>query len=332
MSLVFKKQRVAHQIILDRGVTDILKLICCTIIGLTHYSQYILQNGLSNNIIYKALSIQGGYIGVAFFFFFSGYGLMKSWQMKSMNLLEFIKKRLAKVYFPAVIISIIWVVVLSLIPDLQSFDFGLKGMIMRENLYMYIGNTFLLDFCDGVLWFIKAILMLYVIFYIYVMIRDLLNIKYLTLVVALLGTFLVYELVYHLIAPFAAVSIPLFTIGVLLADYAEVVAKRRVIFTLISVVILSVLLMLFRNDNLWLHALSNYYMIVIVVLISTVIEVRIEKTPSWISGLSFDVYLTHNKVKYLMAWILPTMPFIIFIVFSIIAATVSFGMRKLFRI
>ena len=45
---------------------------------LHHYSQYVCANNLSESVIFRALSYQAGFLGVAIFFFLSGFGLMES--------------------------------------------------------------------------------------------------------------------------------------------------------------------------------------------------------------------------------------------------------------
>jgi len=78
---------------------------------LHHYSQYVCANGLSDSFIYKALSMQGGYFGVAIFFFLSGYGLMESESKSHLKLTDFIRRRILKVYLPILLVSGIWLLV-----------------------------------------------------------------------------------------------------------------------------------------------------------------------------------------------------------------------------
>lgn len=63
---------------------------------LYHYSQYICSNNCSDSIFYKMFSTQGGYLGVAIFFFLSGYGLIESEQKCYLGLLQFFKKDFSK--------------------------------------------------------------------------------------------------------------------------------------------------------------------------------------------------------------------------------------------
>ena len=91
----------------NRGLTDIIKFLSCLMIALHHFSQIRGVEGASN-VIYFLFATQGGYLGVAIFFFLSGYGLMKSEQSKHLTIPAFFKKRLIKTYLPAVLVSALW--------------------------------------------------------------------------------------------------------------------------------------------------------------------------------------------------------------------------------
>lgn len=102
----------SDKIILDRGLTDVIKFLASVMIALHHYSQLVLSTGVSDNLIYKLFSTQGGYLGVALFFFFSGYGVMMSDIKNHFSLVQFFKKRILKIYKPVILITIIWLPVI----------------------------------------------------------------------------------------------------------------------------------------------------------------------------------------------------------------------------
>ena len=139
-------------VVFDRGFTDFIKFVSCVMIALHHFSQIRCIEG-TGNAMYFALSSQGGYLGVAIFFFLSGYGLMKSEQSKHLPPLAFLKRRLAKTYLPAVLVSIIWAIYMVLEQG-KSIDINLlKGVVWNFN--------------DEVLWFVRAIICMYILFLIY---------------------------------------------------------------------------------------------------------------------------------------------------------------------
>lgn len=73
-----------------------------------HYSQYALTNDIASGTIWKILSAQGGFLGVAIFFFLSGYGLMESDKKNHLSVRGFFKKRFLKIYGPVFLVTAVW--------------------------------------------------------------------------------------------------------------------------------------------------------------------------------------------------------------------------------
>ena len=86
---------------IDRNLSDFVKLIACIMVALSHYAGYYLVTISSQNILWKIVAANFGYIGVALFFFLSGYGLAKSDQKLQLPFIEYFKRRIVKVYLPA---------------------------------------------------------------------------------------------------------------------------------------------------------------------------------------------------------------------------------------
>lgn len=93
---------------ITRGSADWIKLVAAIMIALHHYSQYVWTNHLSDSIIYHIMCSLAGFIGVAIFFFLSGYGLMESEKKRHLAFGAFIKRRLLKVYVPVVFATALW--------------------------------------------------------------------------------------------------------------------------------------------------------------------------------------------------------------------------------
>ena len=96
---------------LNKDTSDAIKVVAALMVMFHHYSQYICINQLSDSIFYKAMSAQAGFIGVAVFFFLSGYGLMESELKSHLTLKTFIKKRFLKVYLPVLLVTAIWMLI-----------------------------------------------------------------------------------------------------------------------------------------------------------------------------------------------------------------------------
>lgn len=95
-------------LIIDKGVSDFFKILSALIVMLGHYFAIKAQMGYDLNFIERCIRSQGGNIGVAIFFFLSGYGLMMS-EMKSHLLLsQFFKKRFCKIYLPIILVTALW--------------------------------------------------------------------------------------------------------------------------------------------------------------------------------------------------------------------------------
>lgn len=57
---------------IDVGVGNCIKFLAAILIAFHHYSQYVIsENPASANLFYQFCSSQGGYLGVAIFFFYN---------------------------------------------------------------------------------------------------------------------------------------------------------------------------------------------------------------------------------------------------------------------
>lgn len=275
---------------LDRGVTDLMKFLSCLMIAFHHYSQDRVIAG-TDNIVYQLFSTQGGWLGVAIFFFLSGYGLMKSELKSHMELVPFFKKRLVKTYFPAVLVSVVWEVYLVA-----------SGL---ENLDFHVVTGALWKFNDGVLWFVRAIICLYVAFCIYVWVRNKLNRRrecagVLLLIAALSTSFLYFVRIVPY--PVHASSVMLFFLGVELAERPDMFVKviRLKYPVVLAFIALIVCAAVCRYNADVVHGVIDYLVIMSGVVFFSLYDVKILKLPAWMGSASYDMYLVHNKAKMLL--------------------------------
>jgi len=312
---------MSGKIELNRNFTDFLKLLAALLVAASHYSGYAVSHG-HGNVVYSVLVATGGYIGVAIFFFLSGYGLMMSEKKRHTPFLSFIKRRLVKLYLPVVLVSAIWGIVQW--PD----DRGIEWM----GHYLYLA---LWGFGDGILWFVRVILVEYLLFAAYIY----LNIKsWMFETLLWLGTALVYGFVFFYVGDWAAISIPIFTLGILSAKYESwfysIARGKGVILWLIAITGI----MGFAYNlmgNVYAHALLNYYVITGVILAgvySLTSKIPPPNLPSWAGPVSYDIYLTHYKVLYYCSAVYVFIGLHHFIVGLILLSSASCGLRKVLRI
>ena len=125
------------------------------IIALHHYSQYIVAHQLSDHVIYKLLSYQGGFAGVALFFFLSGFGLMESEKSHHLGIKGFLLNRYWKVYKPILIINTISIIVYSLFHLIEVWN-------VQDILYYLLS----IRAFSSVTWFVSVLFVCSGIFYI----------------------------------------------------------------------------------------------------------------------------------------------------------------------
>src|SRR5574344_1248686 len=130
----------------------LLKGMGCMIILIHHYSQYYIELWGFDNILSHCFYSFGGFYVVVLFFFLSGYGLEEYWKKHSMTLFSFLKKRIWKVYLPFFLVNCLTIIFYYYYRDIHlSF-----GQIISQ----IIG----IELNDKVLWYMQALLILYVIF------------------------------------------------------------------------------------------------------------------------------------------------------------------------
>lgn len=305
-----------NQIVINRGVSDVLKFSAALLVALGHYAGHALD--YTSNIVLRLLTMTGGYIGVAIFFFLSGYGLMMSERNKHLGFLAFCRRRLSKVYVPVVIVSAVWAIVIW--PEGEGIS----------HIPSYLYTTFI-GFSDGILWYVRVIAVMYLLFYGYTLLRKHEKCRMPALII---GTALAYALVYFWQEAWCAISVPLFTLGVILADYNKVCTKlfkNWAWLMLFIVTITVVMLILYRlYGNLYAHSLLNYYVVTAIVVICAFVPINVTP-PTWMGGISYDIYLTHYKVMKYLTPVYGFIPLHHFVVGAIIAATASYTLRKIVK-
>lgn len=310
---------------LSKCTSDTIKVVAAIMVMLHHYAQYICVNNISGSILYRALSAQAGFLGVAIFFFLSGFGLMESEQRSHLECIDFFKRRFLKVYLPVLIVSLLWMIITPFILNDSPFR-GIE-IEMGGGKALVISNIFV-NFGDGVLWFIKVLVFLYFLFFIYSYIRTKNKIgSILFLVLATIGSTISAT---YILADYTSISVPFFFLGVVLS----INKKNQGVILAISLLIVITIVEFasYENQALVKHSAINAFALALLILACSIrkIELRI---PSVITVLSFDIYLIHNKVLMAMKANTEIVELLPFIILTIIA-TIGFYLfrTKLLRI
>lgn len=327
MKINISPQKDKENFVIDRGFSDLLKIISCLMVASSHYAQYIVKEEIPTTLFIKLLSTQGGYLGVSIFFFLSGYGLMCSYQNKQLSFWSDLKKRILKVYIPAVIISIIWIFSLCCYPSLQYNSQQLNETITFLHIPKYVIGVFALQFYDSVLWFVKVILLLYLFFYTYLLIKNRIN-KYVALFFLVFSSFATCIITYYTISLFAVVSIPLFAIGILISEHADIIiSKRTILFTTYICIILTIGY-IFRNNMFVLHGLINYVIICLALYCLTFYSIRINGINPFLTSSTYYVYLIHKKILFILITINSLYNLTSFLIISIIISLITSYISK----
>ena len=276
------------QLRISKSISDYLKILCAIIVALHHYSLYICANNLSDSIFFKLLSAQGGYIGVAFFFMLSGYGLMESEKRCHLNFLPFLRKRFMRVYLPTLLVTILWWPISYLILGDSSPFIDRGGNLLIISL--------LYDFGDSYLWFIKVILIQYLLFDLFIVVQNRCN-KIQTILLINLLAAIGMAIAMPIVSTASIISIPLFYYGVMLSRFDK--GNRTHFLTHFGMLIfwaIAICIMLHLKGHATINAIINYGAMLIATIIMLKLDIR-RPLPfaGFLGAISFDLYLIHGK-------------------------------------
>lgn len=282
---------------MTKNYTDIVKFVCCILIFLHHFY-------LASNIVAPL-----GYLACAIFFFLSAWGVSKSLDKKDLNLWQFIKRRVAKVYIPLLLVNFVTIVVTQItfwkwssIPVFGVFcnEIKLKNVSSPISVLAYLLDVYQID---SITWFVHVLLLVYL----FVWATHKIESKgmYATVVIA---TFVAVELVIWLIKIPAWYMVDI--VGVLLGlliykfEYELQYSRFRRYFAVGSIFLLIASLVLFTihiDEYSW-KVLTGFAYSAACVMLVWLIGQRITFKSSMtgiLGGASFYVYLWHVKITSL---------------------------------
>lgn len=178
------------------------------------------------------------------------------------------------------------------------------------------------DFGDGVLWFVKVLIIQYVLFYLFTIIHT--YNKFLASS-ALLGTSLLLSiLIANISSEFQAISVPLFSLGVFMSLYKG--TKKQLCYYALYVGLITVLWFILFDTNIAFHFVINMLILTSIVVVLTIKHVEI-KIPAILGVISFDIYLIHNKVILGLKDNIEFIPLWLFIITTVVATYLFFSFR-----
>lgn len=267
------------------GFTTILKFATCLLIATHHYCGAYFIFADEKNAVLRLLVTYGGVVGVNIFFFLSGYGLMKSEQRNHLSFLKFLKKRLWKVYAPAVLAGVVGYLI---------FYFFYHAKL---NLMDVVFNVLILN-SDNVFWFLQVLVGLYFAFCISTLIGEknkmLGAMTMISLTAVITAVDWIVDVDYH------AINVPAFVVGAAVAKYGATIyqllhSKTGVALTL---VVMAIVVLVSMCSTLWSHAIIPYILLLGILTLCSYVKIDIECS-KLIGDMSHDIYLIHNKINHL---------------------------------
>ena len=305
--------------------SNCLKFISAILIVLHHYSQQICESWPLEKVkdityyLCFPFHLEAGYVGVAVFFFLSGYGLMESEHRNHLTIKPFLKKRFSKVYLPVLLVSIIWLPIYYL--------FIHQGEIVW---YEFLFDIFW-GFQDGAMWFINVLLFLYLSFAIY---AKLIGVKERGAnIVFILLIALITLATRYLKGSFAMIGIPMFLIGVYVSNskyHQQSIVKKVILPMTTSLSMIDAYLFVaFGQEKLALVICAAFAYSVVFILIVYFSNNKIDFIfPPFLGVVSFDIYLVHNKVLTLLCNNGSNSPLYLYLIVVIFATVLFYVIRK----
>lgn len=260
--------------------TQSWKGILCILIMITH----ILEKYNWPNFLYNIHSF--GYIEVAIFFLFSGYGLKYSYNINSDYIKNFVSRRFVKIYIPYLICSLVCYV--------------LKVIIIGGENYWNIIELLKIIIGVNAIWFVKALIIFYVAFWIiYRFFPQKGNL--------FMG---IFTLCYILICYINNMdktwygSVIPFWIGIFIADNinkikSKHVEKKYIIVIAMISLVLEVLYQTFKENIFWGSLITRNMLCITIVIFFLLVTMWLKvdnKITQFIGTISYEFFLVHFTI------------------------------------
>lgn len=301
---------------IDRNLSDLIKVYSCINIAIGHYLGCLVTAGVTYSLPMR-ICMNLSALCVEFFFLLSGYGLMESMKKSDLTIMEYITRRISKVYMPTVLSAVIWGGYLLI-----------SGHLENISVYSFLSRV-AWGWFDGILWFIQILIVLYFLFFLYKEIDKKLNSMHSFIalfIICLIGV--TFGMIYF--EDYMAIAVPAFFIGIAVSRFSEITSQllRNHIILFLSVLPTVILIWAFKDNNLLLRNIFFYYVIFILLALCAHNFGLKFKVPGFIIKTSFDVYLIHYKVLIILGGWFEIIPFWQFIFFTIVATFLFYNFRN----
>lgn len=277
---------------ISRDEASILKAISIVSVIMAH--AYGWANIFEGIPIFSSYRIWSFFVqsGLTIFFFLSGYGVFQSFQVKGFN--NYWNNKIEKIYFPAMVVQIIWLIILSF-AGTEQFGIIEKGSALWGDILCISPENTL----DGTMWFLSFLLLCYLSFY---MFFRLLKSKYISLIL-----FCVFWIV---ISPFiiniwksVQYFIPAFAIGVMVSFAHTFMnykfSKKIVIFGIIKLSMLNAIFIVFLfKKSVVIDIIADFLLALLFLLLIRIVGEKRLRILKWIGDLSFYIYLLEYKIIF----------------------------------
>lgn len=281
--LIYKSEiKTSHDEFISQDTTKYLKGFSIVIIAIHHFS---LHNNI-RGIMFPFTKV--GYLGVSIFLFLSGYGIAKSYEKIGLN--RFWIKRLSRVYIPFVIINFITLILYNIVLK--------KNYSYRDVLEYIIGIRLI----DPILWYVKAILFLYLCFYILIKYMKKNNAIKVLLCISIFYPIVCYFI--NLGSEWYTASFSFF-IGIVMVFYKSRIDRIILPRYKYYLILASCLFIIFSSGNIFFNKVYSlkvvfcYFSSILFTCLVLLIIYKIKlsnKPVLFIGVISYEIYLIHMKV------------------------------------
>lgn len=193
---------------------------------------------------------------------------------------------------------------------------------------MVIRNI-LIDFGDGVLWFVKILFILYVIFYLFSLVYC--RSQKIGMLFLLSAVIIATVSEASWVAEFKSISIPYFALGIVMSVY-KTTEVRAIVLASVFLICFVVCGFACYETSIAVHSAINALLLATFIIVFSIKQWQI-RFPAILGVMSFDLYIIHNKVLQSMKCNMDVAPLWMFVIITFVVTYLFYMLRtKVFKI